>query len=100
MKLLHEYTYLLHEKEVNAHLEQDHPVIKANLYGAKLQDGPCKSVYFMLLGSSKRYFDEYDKILQGILRKYSGKTLAFSYEVINKLPIKKEMDLITLGSRH
>lgn len=100
MKPLNEFTYLLHEREVEVHLEQDHPVIKVNLYGEQLQEGPCKSVYFKLLVCSKHRLEEYEKILRNILRKYSAKTLAFSYEVLSQMPSKRDTAFLTLEPKN
>ena len=83
MKPLNKSTYLLHEQEVSNHLTQRNPVLRVNLYGELLHDGPFKTVYFKLILSSKQRRMECDKILCATLRKYSGKTLAFSFELLN-----------------
>ncbi|WP_339881398.1 hypothetical protein [uncultured Algoriphagus sp.] len=91
MKSLDQNTYLLSEEEAICQIHDKDPILKVNLYGENLQEGSWKTIYLRVICPPKLRILEFENSIRRILRKYSKKTLAFNYELLNSPALKKKL---------
>ena len=93
MKSLDQNTFLLSEEEAKSQIHEGNPILKVNLYGESLQEGSWKTIYLRVICPPKLRILEFENSIRRILRKYSKKTLAFNYELLNSHVLKKKFFL-------